>query len=218
MSDDGRLLSTALLERMAHDIRGPVGVVGFLLDELSANPAVAEPHGELIVRSRRSLQRLLNVADRLSRAALLESDGVELTLSRLEVRALIRDCVAHAQATEDRPEIVVKTAFAEQPVFADMDARWISAAIADTVVTFIRRARSIVEVSVAIETDRLRITLTHDGRRTKSEPDLFADLPIAMLAATARRHGWAIDIGPSQTSTDGLLQGGHVVLEIGAQP
>ena len=217
MSKEERLLSTALLERMAHDIRGPVGIVTFLLDELATGQIAPQPLDELVTRSRRSLQRLLNVADRLSRAALLESDDVQLSMSRLEVRSMIRDCVAVAVSSEARPEVEVKTSFGDQPVFANMDARWLSAAFSDTVMTFIRRARSLVEVSVE-QQDPLRIILTHDGRRTKSEPDLFSDLPIAMLAATARKHGWTIDLGSSQTSTDGLLQGGRVVLEIGAQP
>jgi len=217
MIKDAGLLSTSLLDRMAHDIRGPVGVVGFLLEELATGEPTSQQREELLGRGRRSLQRLLQVADRLSRAALLATDDLELSFSRLELRVLLRDCVAVAVNAERRAEVELRLALGVQPIFTDMDARWLSAALSDTVMTFIRRARSAVEITIGGSVDGpLRITLSHDGLRTQNEPDLCSNLPITMLAATARRHGWTIDVSPSQASADGLLQGGQIVIEIGA--
>lgn len=219
MSSSGRLLSTTLLERMSHDIRGPVGVVSFLLDELVGGSPSPEMLAEMVRRSRRSLHRLLVVADRLSRAAGLESEQIPLNLSRIELRGALRDCVAEAIRTEERPEVEVRLQLSDAPLFAELDPRWLLPAFGDTIATFVRRARRVVDLGLAETQSGFQLRLSHDGRRTRAEPDLFSDLPLALLAVTVERHGWRIDLGAHQAPDDeGFLLGGQIVIDTGGAP
>lgn len=213
MTIDPRLFSPTLLERMAHDIRGPLGVMAFILDELE-NGTLPEPAlPTLIRRGRRSLSRLINVADRLSRVATIEA---ELSLERTELRSFLRTCIDNAHGREDRGEIVLACELDGEPCFADIDRRCLAEAFGDLLFVFIMRARTTVTIGIDPLARGVQISLGHDGKQTQSEPDLFSDLPIALFAATVRRHGWAIEDGPPLPDPTGLLNGRQLLIRIRA--
>ena len=107
MSATPPLLSPALLERTANDIRGPAGLVNFLLDEVATIAETKAVAPELVARARRGVIRLLRIANRLSRAAQLESEKLVLTRERFELLPLVRACVELAKQSEPHPDIVV---------------------------------------------------------------------------------------------------------------
>jgi signal transduction histidine kinase len=217
--NDGTLLSPAFLERAAHDIRGPAGVVSYVIDEITllAERGVIAP--ELVDRAKRGLQRLLRVADRLSRAAQLESGGLALERERLELRGLVRECVAEARRIEPRGEVAVELADAPVNCPVEADARWLGAALTDVLVAAIRRARAFVGVELLSSEAGPSVVVRDDGVRSSLPADVFADLPFALARATLARHGWQLCLEDPPVAERGMLHGGRVVISFsGALP
>ena len=105
--DDGKgddsYLRTAFLERVAHELRGPAGVIHGALQELEV--ALAQQNGEhevFLAMAKRGLKRILRTADRLQTTGQLERGAPQLTLSRCDLRALVQQAVSDAQTVEGR--------------------------------------------------------------------------------------------------------------------
>jgi signal transduction histidine kinase len=203
------LLNPAFLERAAHDIRGPAGVISYVLEELGGQSGVAI---ELVDRARRGVARMLRVADRLSRAAQLESGALALSMERLELVAILRECVQEATRAEPRTEVTVHFAEPSGPCLVDADARWISAALVDVMIASIRRARANVRIELVERGSGKAVVVHDDGVRSSLPADVFADLPFALAGATVERHGWRLEVEDPPAAERGLLHGGRVVL------
>src|SRR4051812_42731051 len=79
--DASRYLRTELLERIAHELRGPAGVTLGALDELehALGAQAVEQNQMLFAMARRGARRVLRTAERLARTALLESASQHIT-------------------------------------------------------------------------------------------------------------------------------------------
>jgi signal transduction histidine kinase len=210
------LLSPVLLERTANDIRGPAGLVHFLLDEVAAAGGLAAVRPELIARAQRGVIRLLRIADRLSRAAQLESETLVLARDHFELCPLVHACLEQAQTSELRPEITVTFDCAADAAALrlDGDPSWLSAALVDVVAAAIHRARAIVEVKVWAQPNGPGISIADDGLRSAHPSDIFSDLPFALAGATLARHGFRLDVDDPPPAESGFLHGGRVVLAL----
>jgi signal transduction histidine kinase len=167
---------------------------------------------ELVDRARRGVARMLRVADRLSRAAQLESGALALSLERLDLVGLLRDCVQEASRAEPRGEVRVQLVEPAGPCVVDADARWISAALVDVIIASIRRARANVKVELVRRGEGRAVVVHDDGVRSSLPADVFADLPFALAGATLERHGWRLEVEDPPAAERGLLHGGRVVL------
>ena len=193
---------------MAHDIRGPVGALQFVLEELAIDGDRATRSAELLVRSRRSLDRLLRIADRLTRVAELESQDTEFPVERVELGGLLRESIASARVSDPASGVVVEVAAADRPVFVEVDAARLVTAVGDVLRTYLLRARG--RVVVRVELSPARLIIDHDGVRTAAVTDRFADLPLELLRALVLRHGWQIESEASTSNAQGLIEGGRI--------
>lgn len=162
-SDTGRYLRTELLERIAHELRGPAGVTLGALDELehALDGAQLEQNKVLLAMARRGARRVLRTAERLTRTALLEA-GSALSRAPGDVAAICAQSVAESEQIEGRASVRVKTSFPDLPVLADIDASWLGLALAELVSQAIRCARRHVEVRVAVVGDHIEVHVEDD--------------------------------------------------------
>lgn len=150
----------AFLSRLAHDIRGPVGVTGGALDELGARLELAPEDGAFLLMARRGLRRVLRIVDRLSMIAEIE-DELELERRPIAVGDLLREAVDEAQALNGRKTIqVVVEADPGMTVYGD--PRWIGAIVMEIVSNAIRHAKKEVRVT-AHANDDVMIVVDDDG-------------------------------------------------------
>src|SRR5690606_33938923 len=86
--ESARYVRTELLERIAHELRGPAGVTLGALDEIER--VLASVEGEdaraLLLMARRGIRRILRTAERLTRTAQLEAGPVQLSSAHHDVR------------------------------------------------------------------------------------------------------------------------------------
>jgi hypothetical protein len=200
------LLSPALLERTANDIRGPVGVLRYLVDEGAAgtlDPAVVD-------RGKRALQRLVHIAERLSRAAQLEL-GVDPPAPRqIDLSASVRRSLEAARLVEARSDVEVE--FNAEPFGVFADDRGLEQALADLLTAVLRRARR--RVQILLEQVGPRVLIHDDGVRSTQESDVFVDLPFVLASATLERQGFRLLV-EDPIEEAGLHKGGRVVVVLG---
>ncbi|HET9957680.1 MAG TPA: HAMP domain-containing sensor histidine kinase [Polyangiaceae bacterium] len=148
--DGASYLKGEFLERIAHELRGPAGVMLGVLDELefamTTDPARVV---ELLRMARRSTRRLLRTAERLQHAAQLDSGEVQWQRDPHDLRELVRTAVENAERIEARKGIQVQLTLPEAPCLALVDAPWLNAAILELVSNAIRNARTSVRISLA---------------------------------------------------------------------
>lgn len=169
--DTGRYLRTELLERIAHELRGPVGVTLGALDELehSLGSEVVEQNRILFAMARRGARRVLRTAERLTRTALLESAPLKLTLLPTDVRGIVEQAAQEAEGVEGRSSVRLMLSVPSEPCPAEVDANWLGLALTELIAQAIRCARREVEVVVSTAQQEVRVTV-RDDRSVVTEP------------------------------------------------
>lgn len=211
--DTARYLRTELLERIAHELRGPAGVTLGALDELehALDAAQIEQHKVLLAMARRGARRVLRTAERLTRTAQLEA-GSQLVKAPADVAALVALAVSDAELVEGRSSVRVKTSLPAEPCVAEVDASWLSLALGELVSQAIRCARRHVEVSVkpeggavviAVEDDRTAVMDTSAARFVSVADRRDAALGWPLVCDVAKAHGAALahDVLHGETGT-----------------
>jgi signal transduction histidine kinase len=209
--DENEYIRTAFLKRVAHELRGPAGVIHSVLQEIEAamGEGAAEQQ-EMFSMARRGVQRIVRTADRLQETAQLEAGEVQLSRVRSDLGLLTRKAVNGATAIEGRRAIEIDLQIPERPIVCDVDARWITTAVYELTSNAIRHARKRVEVSVEdnLGSNRIEITVTDDSRATSEfgparfrsrRPSRGLGLALAIVRDVAEAHGGAlhIDLGSS---------------------
>jgi signal transduction histidine kinase len=146
--EDDSYLRTAFLERVAHELRGPAGVIHGALQELEA--ALAQGSGEyevFLAMAKRGLKRILRTADRLQTTGLLERGAPELNLGRYDLCGLVKQAVSDAQAVEGRRKISVDLELLESAECM-VDAHWMGLALFELASNAIRHSHERVLVSI----------------------------------------------------------------------
>lgn len=175
MNDSGdatsRYLRTELLERIAHELRGPAGVTLGALDELehALGAEQSEQHRLLFAMARRGAKRVLRTAERLTRTALLESGSFAVHAGSTDLRTLVRQAVRDAELIEGRSSVQVRLTVPEEPCVVDVDSGWWAVALSELVSQAIRCARRNIEVSLEQEGAAMTVHV-RDDRAAIIEP------------------------------------------------
>src|SRR6478752_5732048 len=176
-SETERYLRTRFLERVAHDIRGPVGVTGGALDELelSFEGKLGDGERALFVMARRGMKKVLRIADRLARAAQLENRGLRLTMKSHDLRELVRTSIEEARFLEGRRGITVDAVVGELPCVVQADADWFGLVLVDLVGNAVRHAKQRVLLTLRSAPDECLVVIEDDGAGIKELlPERFA--------------------------------------------
>lgn len=227
-SEDERLhyLRTELLERIAHELRGPAGVTLGALDELEhALGDQAEQHRALLAMARRGAKRVLRTAERLTRTALLESGVSAASRGPSDVRTLVRKAVEYAEQIEGRASVKVALRVPDEPCIVELDAGWWSIAFGELVSQAVRGARGEVEIHVEVDTNAVRVRVRDDRRAPVDFPaSRFvamkdrrdAALGWPLVHDVARAHEAALIAEPVHDEA-GVIAGARVTIELPRQ-
>jgi signal transduction histidine kinase len=160
-------LRTSFLDRVAHELRGPAGVIDGAVQELEAalGPG-AQEHRVLLDMMRRGVRRIVRTADRLQQTGQCERDVLELSKQRCDLTELVRRSVAEAAATEGRKKIHVEIETPPVHTYCDVDERWLGVAVYEIASNSIRHAREAVRVTIEQLSDGVHITFVDDNRNT----------------------------------------------------
>lgn len=195
-----RFLRTELLERIAHELRGPAGVTLGALDELehALSPVQVEQNRLLFAMARRGARRVLRTAERLTRTAQLEGPGAQLDRASCDLRGLVQQAVKDAEQIEGRSSVQVQLSVQEAPCVCDADGSWLLVAVAELIAQAIRVARRTVEVSlqtidqaavVRVADDRTVIMDAPSERFVPLQDRRDSALGWPLICDVARAHG-----------------------------
>jgi signal transduction histidine kinase len=152
------------LQAMAHDLRGPVGVVVGALDELEIElgPQPERVHNYVLM-ARRGAQRVLQAAERLQRAALLERGAVEWAMTPVDLRRLAHVATQSSETAESRRGVRVLLLEHEHECTTTADTDWLLVAMTEVIGNAIRFATSHVSVRTSMDDERVMLTVMDDG-------------------------------------------------------
>ncbi len=153
------------LERIAHELRGPLGVILGALNEIErSHGAPATELQPLLRMARRGARRVLRTADRLDRAAQLEAASLVWGKTSIDLPSLVAEVVSDVIQLETRGGVRVEVRGEDgAPCFIDADAAWVRVAVAELVANAVRFARARVSVETAAVDGEARMTIVDDG-------------------------------------------------------
>jgi signal transduction histidine kinase len=165
---DDTYLRTAFLERLAHELRGPAGVIHGALQELEATLGPqAGDHDVFLGMAKRGLKRILRTADRLQNTGQLERGSLELSTTSCDLGALLKQAVSDAQAIEGRKKISVEVDVPAGPAGCIIDSHWMGLALFELASNAIRHSTERVRVALKPgEGGGYSVTFTDDARNT----------------------------------------------------
>jgi signal transduction histidine kinase len=209
-----RYLRTEFLERIAHELRGPAGVIQGALRELEhALGPEAEAHQRFFAMARRGVQRIVRSADRLQQTGLCERGKVPIQLTRCDLAALVRQSVAEAEALERRRKIAISLDLPRDPLLCTVDARWVGIAVYEVASNAIRYARERVHVELSTLDSQLQVVFRDDSAtRANFAPLRFAPPPevrglglaLAIVRDVIEAHGGYLEIDAGRSTDENL--------------
>lgn len=210
--DETSYLKTEFLLRVAHELRGPAGVIQGSLTELSAALGEdAERYQRYFAMAERGIARVVRTAALLEQTGQLAAGAVELERVPCDVRDLARAAVARAESIEGRRRITTSLALPDRKVVHDVDPEWLTVALAELASNAIRHATHRVDVRLEPGPEETRIVFVDDGAGSASfEPIRFQPPP------ERRGHGLALSIARDVIAA----HGGRLTIERrgGAEP
>jgi len=163
-SEQESYLRTVFLERIAHELRGPIGVVQGSLEELElALGDDTEKHKPMFSLARRGIARLLRTATRLEQTGQIEGGTAQFNGAPCDLCALVRFAVAGADMLEARRKIAVALEVQEAPLICSVDARWMGVALSELASNAIRHAKQRAIVRLTIADDSVAILFSDDN-------------------------------------------------------
>lgn len=203
-------IRTSFLDRVAHELRGPAGVIDGAVQELEAalGPS-AQEHRVLLDMMRRGVRRVVRTADRLQQTGQCERDTLDLSKQRCDLTELVRRSVAEATATEGRKKIRVDIEASPVHSYAEVDERWMGVAVYEIASNSIRHARESVRVVMEQGSDGVSISFIDDNRNTTEFAPMRFKQP-----REARGLGLALAIVRDVVEA----HGGRLVIERNAGP
>lgn len=166
---DGEPIEALRRSRIAHELRGPAGVALGAAAELARKSEGKEQ--VFLAMMRRGLERVLRVADRLSRASAIERNLVTFNSSKEDVRPLITQAVNSARELENKSSIEVQLDLGATPVLAVFDHEWLSFCVSEITCNAVQHARKQVRVSLGEDGSRTRVVIEDDGPGFREPPD-----------------------------------------------
>ena len=210
--EEHNYLRTSFLDRVAHELRGPAGVIDGAVQELEAalGPG-AQEHRVLLDMMRRGVRRIVRTADRLQQTGQCERDTLELTRQRTDLTELVRRSVSEATATEGRKKIRVDIDAPAMHSFCDVDERWMGVAVYEIASNSIRHARESVRVTIEQEPDEVVVSFIDDNRNAHEfAPMRFRQprearglgLALAIVRDVVQAHGGSLSIDRGASPND----------------
>lgn len=203
--DETSYLKTAFLLRVAHELRGPAGVIQGSLSELSAALGDdAQRFQRFFAMAERGVARVVRTAALLEQTGQLAAGEVELERTPCDLRDLARIATSRAESIEGRRRITVTLELPEKKVIAEVDPEWMMVALAEIASNAIRHAREKVVVRLEASPSEARAMFADDGAPFASfEPIRFQPPP------ERRGHGLALSVARDVI----LAHGGELVIE-----
>ena len=163
-TDSHTYLRTEFLERIAHELRGPSGVMRTALDEIERafGPDAAEVK-PFFAMARRGIRRILRSAERLQWTADFELRRDNAAGVPSDLRRIAAEATRDAEEIEARRNIRVDVASAEEPCVVLADPKLLGAALGEIVRNGIRFARASVTVETRVSGGVARVTVLDDG-------------------------------------------------------
>lgn len=177
-------LRSPFLSKVAHDIRGPAGVVYGALEQIEGGlpPAVLEQHRALFMMARRGVKRLLRMADRFATVAQIEGGRLGVNRARVDAVALLAEVTEEAGFLQGRRAVKVTVAPSEGPLTLQADSTGLRGALLELVGNAIRMAEKNVLVSVTSDDAAVDFVVEDDGPGLPGSADedlLFRRFPAA---------------------------------------
>lgn len=182
------------LDAVAREIRTPAGVTWSALEEvafaLAKHPNADSKHVEEVLgMARLGVQRLLNLAERLTLMSELDAELFELQRYHVDLRDVVREAVDRAAYLAGRKAVTARTTLCPKACIVHIDARWVGAAVLEICSNAFRFARSEIHVSLAL--DPVLLLIEDDGPGFKQggniTPGLGTSLEMARRVIDA--HG-----------------------------
>lgn len=228
MNDDGdrdaedAYLRTGFLERLAHELRGPAGVIQGALDELaSALGEDAQKYEAVFAMARRGVRRITRNADRLQQTGFLERGDLRLQREPCNLSELLARCVEDARILENRRQIEVDVRLPSQPLISKVDLRWMGIVFYELASNTIRHASTRAEVSLMSDTNGFAIAFDDDNpKATPFAPARFQStrearglgLALAIARDVVEAHGGGLEI--SRRDPSGAAEGARVRVRV----
>jgi len=205
LTEEGDARAT-LLERVAHELRGPSGVTLGAIEEIElALGENAEGVKSLIEMARRSVRRVLRTADRLDRTAQLERGQVAWAFRSQDLRTIVDQAVLDAELLGARKGVRLVVAMPSTPCRVDVDPAWMGVALCEIIMNGIAHAKKVVSVGAETTPDGVVITVTDDGAGFSAPP------PPRYHAATSRR---GLGLSISLAREVAAAHGGSLAVEV----
>jgi two-component system, OmpR family, sensor histidine kinase TctE len=215
-------LQTGFLERLAHELRGPIGVTSGVLDEIElALGADAEKVRAYLLMARRGTERVLRTVERLQRTAQLEGGALDWAKTPTDLRGLVAEAVKRTELLEARRCVCVTVSSGEEACRVSVDSEWMRTAVAEVVSNAIRFARARVLIHTEASAGHVQVVVADDGPgfagpiAHRFEPPSDArgvGLSLPLVSDVVAAHGGRIELGGSRTSEGSQPTGAHVAL------
>lgn len=214
-AEEIRFLKTDFLARLAHELRGPAGVVLGALDELESGLGDRAKQRLMMAMARRNMQKLLQTSDRLSRSAQLEAGPLQLSRTAVDLATFVKRQAAAVEEMEGRRSVRLELSLPNEPCLVELDPGWIEIALAEIIGHALRSARGYVRVVLAHDAELASLTVGHDGTapcapavdRFRSSADRRdAGLGMPLVRDVAAAHGGDLELVPASSSADGMAR------------
>ena len=168
MSASHDYLRTDFLVRIAHDLRGPAGVsLGALEEmELSLDAAAQASVAPFLSMARRSVNRILRLAETLHRSAELAGGSVVWEKTLTDLSELIAQAV---DSVEPRQGIHLRILGERSPCVFPLDPGWFQYAIAELLAAAMEHARREVAIEISVNDAGISVIVSDDGRAALPE-------------------------------------------------
>jgi signal transduction histidine kinase len=217
--EEATYLRTLFLERVAHELRGPLAVVVGAMQELEHNLGEdAASHRALFAMMKRGVRRLARTADRLQQTGVCERDDLMLEPHRCDLVDLVRWSVDEATTNEGRRNVEVRLELPQGPRYLEVDGRWLSIALYEVASNAIKHAREHVTVVWEEVEGSLRISFIDDSPSARDfEPLRFRPpsegrglgLALAIVRDVIAAHGGTLSIERGASESNGGPQTIH---------
>lgn len=198
-------LRTRFLERVAHDLRGPSGVALGALDEIDAALASddLERVAPLLRIARRAQAKILRVAEKLSRTAMLRHDS-PFEFAVIALGPIIERAAKAAESVEGRRSVKCVSDVSIDRDQIRGDAGWLEMILTELAADAITHSRTEMRVFARRTEEGIVVEVTGDGRAAPPAPrPLLAPsddrrglgVSMSLAAIVMEAHGGSFEAG-----------------------
>jgi signal transduction histidine kinase len=197
-----------LLEKVAHDLRGPAGVTLGALEELDLAVGKGGDHTALIEMAQRGVKKILRTAERLTRLSRLAA-GQELAVVPIDFARVVNETCTEVTFLEGRRNVTVTPELPGDGARVLADESWLRALVAELLAQALRSARSSVGVTLRKLVGKMVLAVRDDGalgdraRALETKPagesvPLRSDpvFALCMAADIAKLQGASLELVP----------------------